>query len=125
MLAGMSEQSPDSKSTPTSKRKATAKAVIESAPGQAVTGQTDDVFPSKVVNDPNHRKSLTVHHLQRRLEEVGYATAAAGIDGRYDANTQHAFEAWQSDNGYEPGEATYDQLSQLFDGDPNVQVQHG
>lgn len=120
-----SEQSPVSRSKRGSKPAApTAKAVIESAPGQAVTGATDPVYPSKVIYDPHNLKSLTVHHLQRRLVEVGYAEAAAGLDGQYDKLTERAFTAWQADNGHE-GPATLEQLSDLFDGDSNVSVQNG
>lgn len=131
MLPGMSEQSPDSKSP--SKRQPrkeaeapTAKAVIESPRGHVVGGdETDPVYESKLVADPNKRKSLTVHHVQRRLVDVGYHEAAAGIDGQYDVHTQRAFEAWQSDNGFDPGPATFDQFQELFNGDPNVTVLRG
>lgn len=130
MLSRMSdsEQSPVSRSKrgskPAETPAPTAKAVIESAPGQAVTGATDPVYPSKLIYDPHNLKSLTVHHLQRRLAEVGYAEAAAGIDGQYDTLTERAFLAWQSDNDFE-GTPDVDQLSALFDGDPNVSVENG
>jgi len=69
------------------------------------------------------RKSLSVHHLQRRLAELGYSDAHADRDGAWGSLTDSAVRAWQKDSGYEAdGTLTFDQAEALFEGDPNVEV---
>jgi peptidoglycan hydrolase-like protein with peptidoglycan-binding domain len=84
----------------------------------------DDVFLKQAVfKNPRARKSLTIHHLQRRLAELGYADAAADRDGWYGDLTKLAVEAWQKDNKVEPtGLMNAKTLEGIFAGDPNVRV---
>ena len=69
------------------------------------------------------RKSLTVHHLQRRLAELGYGDAAADRDGWYGDLTKAAVESFQGDNKLEAtGIIDADTFKRIFAGDPNVLV---
>lgn len=87
-------------------------------------GKTDEVLFSRVVpaDRARTRKSLTLHHLQRRLAELGYAEAAAARDGQLDTLTQAAIEKWQADNKHPVGRLTAEQFEAIFKGDPNVTV---
>lgn len=71
------------------------------------------------------RKSLSVHHLQRRLNELGYADAWADKDGWYGDLTKLSVLKFQADAGLEPvepGIVDADTLQSLFVGDPTVAV---
>lgn len=69
------------------------------------------------------RKSLTVHHLQRRLTELGYGEASSDKDGWYGDLTMEAVKAFQGDNRLEAtGVMDADTLRRIFKGDPNVKV---
>ena len=86
------------------------------------TGPTDDVYLDRCVFENVYaRKSLTVHHLQRRLVELGYTSADEDRDGWYGQLTRDAVAAWQRDNNVE-GDGTMDEKTfmGIFDGDPNV-----
>lgn len=87
-------------------------------------GDVDDVYLKQCVfKNPYARKSLTVHHLQRRLVELGYADAGADRDGWYGDLTKLSVEAWQKDNRIEPtGVVNAKTLEGVFAGDPNVRV---
>lgn len=109
------------KPAPTPKPKTQTTAVAT----HVVSGKDkDDVFLKQAVfKNPHARKSLTVHHLQRRLAELGYHDAAADRDGWYGDLTKLAVEAWQRDNKIEPtGLANAATLEGIFAGDPNVRV---
>jgi len=84
----------------------------------------DDVFLKQAVfKNPRARKSLTIHHLQRRLAELGYSDAAADRDGWYGDLTKLAVQAYQKDNRIEPtGLMNAKTIEGIFAGDPNVQV---
>jgi peptidoglycan hydrolase-like protein with peptidoglycan-binding domain len=104
-----------------------APAVIEvpvpSAPKAAVSGaDTDEVHLANCVyKNTAARKSLTVHHLQRRLAELGYNEAMTDKDGWLGDETKTAIEKFQKDKGLEPNgvvdEATF---TAIFKGDMNV-----
>ena len=88
-------------------------------------GPTDSVAYSaaKPPTKTGSRKSLTVHHLQRRLKELGYDVAYADRDGTYGTLTEEGVKAWQKDNGHEAtGLLTREQFAAVFDGDVNVTV---
>jgi peptidoglycan hydrolase-like protein with peptidoglycan-binding domain len=94
-------------------------------PNAAVSGgATDDVYLDRCVFKNLHaRKSLTVHHLQRRLAELGYSEALTDKDGWYGDVTRDAVAAWQRDSGVEgDGTMTADTFRQIFADDPNVVV---
>lgn len=96
-----------------------------SAPNAVVgTGDTDDVYLSKCVYKNMYaKKSLTVHHVQRRLTELGYVEADADKDGWYGDGTKHAVAALQEYLGIEgDGEMNAETFAAIFDGDHNVTV---
>lgn len=69
------------------------------------------------------RKSLTVHHLQRRLVELGYTDAEGDKDGWYGELTAIAVSAYQKDCGLEStGMMDADTFAKVFAGDSNVEV---
>jgi len=69
------------------------------------------------------RKSLSVHHMQRRLNELGYAEAFADKDGFYGDKTLEALARFQGDrNLLGGGIADRHTLELLFTGDPNVNL---
>lgn len=88
------------------------------------TGETDNVYLSKCVyKNVYAKKSLTVHHLQRRLTELGYAEADADKDGWYGDGTKRAVNNLQANLGIE-GDGTMDAetFEAIFNGDHNVTV---
>lgn len=88
----------------------------------AVTGDKDDVYLSNcIVKNPANRKSLTIHHLQRRLWELGFTSAADDKDGYYGDLTIDSVMAFQEANGLE-GTGIVDQETFLaiFENDPIV-----
>ncbi len=102
-----------------------AKATNSTVATHVVSGKDkDDVFLKQAVfKNPRARKSLTIHHLQRRLAELGYGDAAADRDGWYGDLTKLAVEAWQKDNRVEPtGLMNAKTFEGIFAGDPNVRV---
>lgn len=98
---------------------------VSSPIGQAVGGgDVDTVYLSKCVfKNSAARKSLSVHHVQRRLSELGYRDAYTDKDGWYGDLTKAAVLAYQQDCGI-PGDGIIDAgtLNSLFEDDPNVQV---
>lgn len=110
-------------------RKPRAKADVPGNPpspkGQAVGKfHTDDVSVAILSNaSPIRRKSLSVHHLQRRLAELGSNEAmATGGKGEYDELTAYAVADWQTRNGYPKGALDATQVKAIFDNDSNVNV---
>jgi len=97
--------------------------VVKSAKRMVASGaDTDEVRASALDINTKARKSLSVHHLQARLADLGYPDAAASLDGRYDALTLSALAAWQEDNDFPVGPLTHEQITRVFAGDPNVTV---
>jgi peptidoglycan hydrolase-like protein with peptidoglycan-binding domain len=69
------------------------------------------------------RKSLTVHHIQRRLVEWGHRDAGSDKDGWYGDITKSAVAAFQKARGLEgAGDMNAATLTALFDGDENVRI---
>ena len=67
------------------------------------------------------KKSLTVHHLQRRLNELGYTVAYGDRDGWYGEGTQRAIDAFREDRKIKSiGTIDAETFLAIFDGDPNV-----
>jgi peptidoglycan hydrolase-like protein with peptidoglycan-binding domain len=110
---------------PKAKKKPAAPKRRPSPSGQAVSGQdVDDVSLSRIVfKNQFARKSLSVHHMQRRLAELGYADAYTDKDGWYGDLTMRAVAAFQADEGL-AGDGLVDRttLDALFYDDPNVRV---
>lgn len=90
----------------------------------AVTGDRDDVYlESCIVKNTYNRKSLTIHHLQRRLVELGYPAAADDRDGYYSDGTLDAVACWQTDNDLEAtGIVDATTFQGIFNNDPIVIV---
>ena len=84
--------------------------------------ETDEVRTSALVSGAYGRKSLSVHHLQARLADLGYHEASADQDGDLGMLTTSSINLWQKDHGYDVGPLTIEQTHALFDGDINVIV---
>ena len=98
---------------------------MPAATNAVVSGElTDAVLLSKCIYKNSFaRKSLTVHHVQRRLVELGYKVADADKDGWYGDMTKLAVSQFQADNGLEgDGLIDADTFQELFAGDHNVTV---
>ena len=87
-------------------------------------GDKDEVLLAQCVYKNMYtRKSLTVHHLQRRLAELGYGDASADLDGWYGDLTKESVRQYQGDNKLEAtGVMDADTFKRIFKGDPNVKV---
>jgi len=88
------------------------------------TGDKDDVYLAKCVyKNIYERKSLTIHHLQRRLEELGYKDVVGDKDGWLGELTMMSVEKFQQDKGLAAtGKVDADTFSKIFEGDTNVNV---
>ena len=88
------------------------------------TGDADDVYLAKCVyKNIYERKSLTIHHLQRRLEELGYNDVVGDKDGWLGELTMIAIEKFQQDKGLaSTGTVDADTFKKIFEGDSNVNV---
>lgn len=100
-------------------------APVAAAHAVTVSGNaTDDVHLSKCVyKNMFARKSLSVHHVQRRLVELGYKVVDSDKDGWYGDMTKLGVAQFQADNGYD-GDGLMDArtLEDLFAGDRNITV---
>lgn len=119
----------ENRALPHSNMKAEApepKAKAKPAPARHVVtnADADPVYLSSCVYQNKYaRKSLTVHHLQRRLVELGYKDAEGDKDGWYGELTAIAVKDYQKDNGLEQtGMMDADTFAKVFAGDPNVEV---
>ena len=93
--------------------------------GVVVTGgATDSVYLDKCVfKNTGARKSLSVHHLQRRLVELGYHNALGDPDGWYGDDTRACVHAFQTDSNIDgDGIMNATTLEALFARDPHVTV---
>ncbi len=87
-------------------------------------GDADDVYLAKCVyKNMYERKSLTIHHLQRRLEELGYKDVVGDKDGWLGDLTMMSVEKFQKDKGLAAtGKVDADTFRKIFEGDSNVNV---
>lgn len=95
------------------------------AANAAVTGSSDNVHLSKCVYENKfERKSLTIHHLQRRLEELGYKDVVGDRDGWLGELTMMSVNQFQQDKGLDVTDKTIDEatFTTIFAGDQNVNV---
>ena len=91
----------------------------------AVSGEdVDDVILANCVyKNVYARKSLTVHHLQRRLIELGYKDADADKDGWLGDETVASIKDFQADKGMDvTGSVDADTFMKIFEGDVHVNV---
>lgn len=93
-------------------------------PAVVSNNAVDDVVLAKIVYKNLYaRKSLSVHHLQRRLVELGYVEAGQEKDGYYGDATKRAVAKFQIANKLEVnGFVDAKVLNLVFAGDPNVRV---
>ena len=94
-------------------------------PNVVVSGGNKDtvILANCVYKNAYARKSLTVHHVQRRLTELGYTDANADKDGWFGDLTKLATSKFQKDKGLSAtGLMDADTFSKLFEGDSNVEV---
>ena len=92
---------------------------------QAVSGgDVDDVMLANCVyKNVYARKSLTVHHLQRRLIELGYKDADADKDGWLGDETVASIKDFQADKGMDvTGSVDSETFIKIFEGDVHVRV---
>lgn len=105
------------------KAKGTPKPV--KAADHVVSGKDKDdvILSAAVYMNKYQRKSLTVHHLQRRLAEHGYGEAMGDKDGWYGENTKIAVTNYQQANQLEAtGLMDAATFERIFAGDHNVNV---
>lgn len=90
----------------------------------AVVGgkKTDDVMLSRAIyKNIKQRRSLTVHHIQRRLVEWGFKEAHIDQDGFYGDRTKKSVALFQESLGLEAtGLMNAETMTRLFEGDTNV-----
>lgn len=92
---------------------------------QAVSGEDVDnvMLANCVYKNVYARKSLTVHHLQRRLIELGYKDADADKDGWLGDETVASIKKFQADKGMDvTGTVDADTFVKIFEGDVHVNV---
>ncbi len=93
-------------------------------PAVVGNGEVDEVKLSACVyRNSNSQKSLTVHHLQRRLIELGFAEAGLDKDGYYGGPTKAAVRNFQASKKLDvTGVMDAVTFKAVFKGDPNVKV---
>lgn len=101
------------------------KHAVKSGVGIVASGNDfDEVRLSMCVyKNPVTRKSLSVHHLQRRLVELGYREAGTDKDGWYGDHTKLAVEAFQAANNLAvTGAVDAGMLEMIFADEPFINV---
>lgn len=94
-------------------------------PNNVASGKpADDVILANCIyKNKFARKSLTVHHLQRRLNELGYKDAYSDKDGWFGDLTRMSIEKFQQDKGLKvTGDVDADTFTKIFEGDPHVNI---
>lgn len=87
------------------------------------TGSDDVRLDMCIYKNPATRKSLSVHHLQRRLVECGFNEAGTDKDGWYADATKRAVEQYQAANNRAvTGAVDADMLTALFADEPFINV---
>ena len=86
--------------------------------------RVDAVHASKIVaHNKAQKKSLSVHHLQRRLNEWGFTSAYLDKDGYCGDHTISAISAFQTHVGLPvTGAPDFTTLERIFEGDTNVKL---
>lgn len=84
----------------------------------------DTVHASKIIpHNVKQKKSLSVHHLQRRLNEWGFSEAYLDKDGYYGDFTARAISDFQTKVGLPvTGLPDFNTLTRVFEGDTNVRL---
>jgi peptidoglycan hydrolase-like protein with peptidoglycan-binding domain len=116
---------------PKPKKPATPKAPKPATSGVPLTtyavvggGEQDEVHLSRAIyKNMRQKRSLTVHHIQRRLKEWGFRDAYSERDGFYGDLTKKSVTEFQESLGLEvTGMMDAETMTRLFEGDTNVTV---
>jgi hypothetical protein len=110
---------------PTSMHEDVEQHIASYQPSQAVSGEDVDnvILAQCVYKNVYARKSLTVHHLQRRLIELGYKDADADKDGWLGDETVASIKEFQADKGMDvTGSVDVETFTKIFEGDIHVNV---
>lgn len=102
-----------------------AEAVKPAGPFVIGNAEVDAVKVSAIkFKNLSARRSISVYHTQRRLKELGYASAGSDREGFYAEGTLAAMKKFQEDSKID-GEGMPDlkTLEKLFKDDPNVKVE--
>jgi peptidoglycan hydrolase-like protein with peptidoglycan-binding domain len=102
-----------------------AEAVKPAGPFVIGNAEVDTVKVSAIkFKNLSARRSISVYHTQRRLKELGYASAGSDREGFYAEGTLAAMKKFQEDSKID-GEGMPDlkTLKKLFKDDPNVKVE--
>lgn len=93
-------------------------------PAVVGNGRTDEVrLDACIYKNIHSRKSLTIHHLQRRLAELGYVDASQDKDGWYGDLTRIAIARFQDDKGlFSNGIVDAATFLAIFNDDVNVTI---
>ena len=120
------EEKPKPKPAKSETKKSVSSAPTVPATTFAVVSKadTDEVFLSRcIVHNKRNRKSLSVHHVQRRLKEWGFSIAYTDKDGYYGDRTIEGVRQFQESLGLEAtGILNAETFTRLFEGDTNVTV---
>ena len=110
---------------PTSEHEAVEQHAVSHQVSEAVSGEDVDnvILANCIYKNVYARKSLTVHHLQRRLIELGYKDADADKDGWLGDETVASIKEFQADKGMDvTGSVDADTFIKIFEGDIHVNV---
>lgn len=123
-VAVVEEVIPEPTPAPVVEKPKPTPAVAKDPANIASGNDSDDVLLANCIyKNKFARKSLTVHHLQRRLNELGYKDAYSDKDGWFGDLTRLAVEKFQQDKGLEvTGLVDADTFTKIFEGDPHVNV---
>jgi hypothetical protein len=115
------EEAPKPEAAPAEpvKAKRVAKPEAPKSPNARIMGRGPD--PVRVSTGLGSGKSLTTHHIQRRLIERGFPSVYEDRDGFWREGTQSALNAFADVQGL--SEASHRQiLESLFENDDNVEL---
>ena len=123
-VAVVEEVIPEPTPAPVVEKPKPTPAVAKDPANIASGNDSDDVLLANCIyKNKFARKSLTVHHLQRRLNELGYKDAYSDKDGWFGDLTRLAVEKFQQDKGLEvTGLVDAGTFTKIFEGDPHVNV---
>ena len=118
------EEKPKPAKAETKKSNFSAQTPPPTKPHVISTDDTDRVFLSQCIYKSKvSRKSLTVHHLQRRLKEWGFKDAFSDKDGYYADKTKKSVAEFQAFAGLEvTGLVNAETFTRIFEGDTNVTI---
>lgn len=123
IVEAATEQVAEAKTSKAVKPKADAE-VEATADTEATRADADVVYLSRCVfKNKFARKSFTIHHLQRRLHDLGFKDAYSDRDGWYGDLTAKSVREFQESRGLNAtGTMDAETFSSIFEGDSSVVV---